>query len=104
MIFSLLKHHLDLNITDTALKVSRSLYCFTTSISHGVRASLMLFLTIDDHKLVRITSDESQPLQLPMPYAIIQKELDIELSNLGYRYSIWANATSLFFGDLDLQF
>ena len=25
-----------LNITDTALKVSQSLYCFTTSISHGV--------------------------------------------------------------------
>ena len=37
MLFSLLKHHLDLNITDTALKVSRSLYCFTTSISHGVK-------------------------------------------------------------------
>ena len=36
MLFSLLKHHLDLNITDTVLKVSRSLYCFTTSISHGV--------------------------------------------------------------------
>ena len=37
MLFSLLKHHFDLNITDTALKVSRSLYCFTTSISHGVQ-------------------------------------------------------------------
>ena len=36
MLFSLLKHHLDLNITDTALKLSQSLYCFTTSISHGV--------------------------------------------------------------------
>ena len=36
MLFSLLKHHFDLNITDTALKVSRSLYCFTSSISHGV--------------------------------------------------------------------
>ena len=36
MLFSLHKHHLDLNITDTALKVSRSLYCFTTSISHVV--------------------------------------------------------------------
>ena len=36
MLFSLLKHHLDLNIIDTALKVSQSLYCFTTSISHGV--------------------------------------------------------------------
>ena len=36
MLFSLPKHHLDLNITDTVLKVSRSLYCFTTSISHGV--------------------------------------------------------------------
>ena len=36
MLFSLLKHHLDLNITDTALKVSPSLYCFTNSVSHGV--------------------------------------------------------------------
>ena len=36
MLFSLLKHYLDLYITDTALKLSRSLYCFTTSISHGV--------------------------------------------------------------------
>ena len=33
MLFSLLKHYLD---TDTALKVSQSVYCFTTSISHGV--------------------------------------------------------------------
>ena len=31
MLFSLLKHYLD-----TALKVSQSVYCFTTSISHGV--------------------------------------------------------------------
>ena len=36
MLFSLLKHYLELYITDTALKVSRSLYYFTTSISHGV--------------------------------------------------------------------
>ena len=36
MLFPLLKHHFDLNITDTALKVSRSLYCFTTSKPHGV--------------------------------------------------------------------
>ena len=36
MLFSLLKHYLELYITDTALKVSRSLYCFTASISHGV--------------------------------------------------------------------
>ena len=36
MLFSLLKHHFDLDITDTALKVPQSLYCFTTSISHGV--------------------------------------------------------------------
>ena len=33
MLFSLLKQYLD---TDTALKVSQSVYCFTTSISHGV--------------------------------------------------------------------
>ena len=36
MLFSPFKHPLDLNITDTVLKVSRSLYCFTASISHGV--------------------------------------------------------------------
>ena len=35
-LFSQLKHYLDLYITDTALKVTRSLYLFTTSISHGV--------------------------------------------------------------------
>ena len=29
MLFSLLQHYLELNITDTALKVSRSLYFFT---------------------------------------------------------------------------
>ena len=33
MLFSLLQHYLD---TDTALKVSKSVYCFTTSICHGV--------------------------------------------------------------------
>ena len=33
MLFSLLKHYLD---TDSALKVSRSVYCFTTTVSHGV--------------------------------------------------------------------
>ena len=36
MLFSLLKHYLDLYITDAALKVSQSLYCFTTFISHGL--------------------------------------------------------------------
>ena len=36
MLFSLLEHYLDLNIIDTALKVSQSLYFFTTSIPHGV--------------------------------------------------------------------
>ena len=36
MLFSLLKHYLELYITDTALKVSRSLYFLTTSLFHGV--------------------------------------------------------------------
>ena len=36
MLFSLLKHNLELYITDTALKVYPSLYCFTASVSHGV--------------------------------------------------------------------
>ena len=53
MLFSLLKHYLELYVTDTALKVSQSLYCLTPFISHWVenispgcvvRASLMLFL------------------------------------------------------------
>ena len=33
MLFSLLKHYLDAH---TDLKVSQSVYCFTTSIPHGV--------------------------------------------------------------------
>ena len=36
MLVSLLKHNLNLNITETALKVSQYLYYFTTSIFHGV--------------------------------------------------------------------
>ena len=36
MLSSLLKHYLELYVTDTALKGSRSLHCFTTSVSHGV--------------------------------------------------------------------
>ena len=36
MLFSLFKHYLEIYITDTALKVSQSLYCFITSVSHGV--------------------------------------------------------------------
>ena len=35
MLFSLLKHYLELFITDTALNLSRS-FTVTTSISHGV--------------------------------------------------------------------
>ena len=54
-IISPFKHCLDLYITDSALKVSWSLYWYSTSISHGVenislgcgvRASLMLFLAL----------------------------------------------------------
>ena len=36
MLFSLLEHYLELYIADAALKVSRSVYCFTTSISRCV--------------------------------------------------------------------
>ena len=50
MLFSLLKHYLD---TDTALKVSHSVYCFTASISYGVENYLLrLWGTgISDHIL-----------------------------------------------------
>ena len=40
MLFSPFKHYLDLHITDTALKVSRSLYRFTTNISHGAEKTI----------------------------------------------------------------
>ena len=36
MLFSLLKHYLEVYVTDTALKVSRSLHCIITPVSHGV--------------------------------------------------------------------
>ena len=36
MSFSLFEHYLELYITNTALKLSQFLYCFTASISHGV--------------------------------------------------------------------
>ena len=53
MSFSLPKHYLELYITDNALKVSPSLYCFTTSISHGVEiispGSLYCFTTSISH-------------------------------------------------------
>ena len=64
MLFSRLKYYLD---TDTALKVFQSVYCFTTSISHGVEKyfprlwgtgiSDAIFLkdtlTIEDEKLIK---------------------------------------------------
>ena len=36
MLFSLLKHYLDIYITDTALEVSRPFYSVTASMPHGV--------------------------------------------------------------------
>ena len=70
MLFSIL--NLELYITDNALKVSASLYYFTTSLSHGVeiicpgcgvRASLMLFsydaLTIKKNLPDYVRSDSS---------------------------------------------
>ena len=36
MLFSLLKYYLEVYITDTALKVSRSLHYIITPVSHGV--------------------------------------------------------------------
>ena len=64
MLFSLLKHYLELYITDTAPKVSRSLCCFTISISHGVKnffprlwgmAFLMLILNFATNQKISIT-------------------------------------------------
>ena len=36
MLFSLLNHYVDLYTYDTALKLSQSLYYFSTSICHGI--------------------------------------------------------------------
>ena len=36
MVFSLLKHYLDFYTSDSGLKISQSLYFFTTSICYGV--------------------------------------------------------------------
>ena len=35
MLFSLLKHYLEVYVTDTARKVSRFLHCIITPVSHG---------------------------------------------------------------------
>ena len=63
MLFSLLKYHLDLYITDTSLKVSQSLYWFTTSISHevenyfprlwGTVISDAIFVTLQQFKMCK---------------------------------------------------
>ena len=76
MLFSLLEHYLEIYITDTALKVSHSLYCFTTSISHGVEnyfprlrstASLMLFFDIGNG-VVKLMSIEGWIMKILLYY------------------------------------
>ena len=58
MIFALLKHHMDIYITDTALKISQSLYSFTTSVSHGVENYFLRLwgMGISDAIFVKLTS------------------------------------------------
>ena len=77
MLFSLLKHYLDLYITDTVLKVSRSLYCFTTSLSYGVEhyispgcgvwPSLMLFYEIGHGGRVVPLSPPTSEIRVQFP-------------------------------------
>ena len=83
MLFSQLKHYLELYITDTALKVSLSLYCFTTIISHGVenyfpgcgvRVSLILFFGG-----LHVTNP---PIRLMCPTAVCPSTFSIPDSNL----------------------
>ena len=72
MLFSLLKHYFDLYVTDTSLKVSWSLYCFTSSICHGVEnyfprlwgtASLMLFFLFGEifHTIFILVKNQLSP-------------------------------------------
>ena len=79
MLFYLLKHYLDLYISDTALKVSRSLYFFTTSISHGVENYFpRLWGTgISDAILTPafIISASPSPLVLLLQYKFLQSYL-----------------------------
>ena len=57
MLFSLLKHYLELYITHTALKVSRSLYYFTTSIFHGVENYFpRLYFVFTEVRLITATA------------------------------------------------
>ena len=58
MIFALLKQYMDIYITDTALKISQSLYCFTTSVSHGVENYFLGLwgMGISDAIFVKLTS------------------------------------------------
>ena len=93
MLFSLFKYNMEFHITDTALKVSRSLYCFTTSISHGVEnyfsrlwgtgisgAILIPFLLVDVDYFVMIHS-----LLLELCQLTYQLNLQVKvIGNLGY--------------------
>ena len=54
MLFSLLKQNLELYITDTALKVSQSLYCFMTSIFYGVESFPRLWGTVISDAIFKI--------------------------------------------------
>ena len=91
MLFSLLKHYLELYITDTALKVSRSLYFFTTSLSHGalspgfgVWASLMLF------SLCELFSDQSGSFTYISLIKIVQEFF--QFTGLDYATSLYCKS------------
>ena len=75
MLFSVLKHYLD---TDTALKVSQSVYCFTTFISHGVEnyfprlwgtgISDAIFVIISCRALAQEGDYEMHPVFVPVRF------------------------------------
>ena len=88
MLFSLLKHYLELCITDTALKVSKSLYCFTTSISHGVENYFprLLGMGISDAILILYLSFVS--LKLYFLFLNIKYYLDLYKADTVYSESL----------------
>ena len=89
MLFSTIKHYLELYITVTALKVSQSLFCFTISLFHGVEnyfpklwgtgiSDAILFLTFALSKSVECENNHSHvKLQQLHPIEIIQQEVKL---------------------------
>ena len=85
--FSLLKHYLDLCITDTALIVFPSLYCFTTSVSHGVENYFpRLWVSFQITAMWRVSCQVSVPECLIVNYSVFICKLIISIDDLHWLF------------------